>query len=239
MTPGNPGTPADCWAVVPAGGSGQRFGAARPKQYLEIAGRAVIAHTLDRLCSHERIRGVMVGIAADDPWWPVFSHPKLIGIATAGARRSDTVRNLLRALLGRASPGDWVMVHDAVRPCVRHEDLDALIAGAARCGDGALLALPVTDTVKQAGEDNRVERTVQRDRLWRAMTPQLFRIDALGEALELAVDEGAEVTDEAAAMERAGRRPMLVAGHADNLKITLPADLAMAELLLERQAGRR
>jgi len=237
VNPGNAGAPETCWAVVPAGGSGQRFGAARPKQYLEVAGRAVIAHTLDRLCGYPRIRGVLVGIASDDAWWPVFSHPRLLGVAAAGAERAVTVRNLLRALRGHADPGDWVMVHDAVRPCVRHEDLDALMQAAGRCPDGALLALPIADTVKEAGADGRVARTVVRDGLWRAMTPQLFRIDALGEALDLALEEDREVTDEASAMEHAGRRPMLVRGHADNLKITLPADLELAELFLQRQAG--
>jgi 2-C-methyl-D-erythritol 4-phosphate cytidylyltransferase len=210
--------------------------AALPKQYLVLAGRPVLRLTLERLGSFPRLRGLLVGVAAGDSWWPQVAAPappRFLGSYTGGATRAETVLNGLRQLAARAVPGDWVLVHDAVRPCVRHADIDRLVTEAGE--DGALLALPLADTVKRADDAGRVVETVPRERLWRALTPQLFRIDALTHALAAALDAGAEVTDEAAAMERAGARPKLVAGQADNIKITVPGDLALAELYLRRQ----
>lgn len=214
--------------------------AALPKQYLPLLGRPVILHTLERLCSYPRLQGVLVGIARDDVHWekmrPV-TFPTLMGTAEGGATRAQTVLKALAVLANTAQENDWVMVHDAVRPCIRHSDLDKLIDAVSEGAEGALLAVPLTDTVKRADSEARVIETVPRHNLWRALTPQMFRLAALRDALERAVADGVDVTDEAAAMERLGMRPKVVEGQADNIKITLPADLVLAELYLKQQGA--
>ncbi len=211
-----------------------------PKQYLPLLGRPVILHTLERLAGYVHISGVLVGVSARDAHWATVARdaaslPKLLGTFEGGATRAHTVLNGLEALAAHAQPTDWVMVHDAVRPCIRHADLDKLVETVRDYPDGGLLALPMSDTVKRAELDGRVIETVPRAGLWRAMTPQMFHLDDLKLALARALRDGVEVTDEAAAMERAGRRPRVVAGHPDNVKITLPSDLPLAELFLGRQ----
>jgi len=225
------------WAVVPAAGGGVRMRADRPKQYLPLLGRPILLHTLERLGSYPRLRGMLVGIAPDDAYWPTLSGsiPKLLGTCAGGTTRAETVLSGLRALAAHAAPDDWVLVHDAARPCVRHADIDALLAAVAGHADGGLLAVPVGDTVKRADHNGCVEQTVSRAGLWRALTPQAFRLGALTVALENAQRAGIEITDEAAAMEYSGARPRLVRGHADNIKITVPEDLALAELYLREQ----
>jgi 2-C-methyl-D-erythritol 4-phosphate cytidylyltransferase len=225
------------WAVVPAAGGGARMRAACPKQYLPLLGRAMLLHTLERLGRYPRLRGLVVGIAADDAYWPTLATdiPNLLITYVGGAERAQTVLNGLRALETYAAPDDWVLVHDAARPCVRHADIDSLLAAVAGHADGGLLALPLSDTVKRADHNGCVEETVPRTGLWRALTPQVFRLAALRDALESAMRAGVEITDEASAMEYSGARPRLVHGHADNIKITLPEDLALAELFLLEQ----
>lgn len=214
--------------------------AALPKQYLPLLGRPVILHTLERLCSYPRLQGVIVGIARDDIEWekirPV-TFPTLLGTAEGGATRAETVSKALAVLAKTAREDDWVMVHDAVRPCIRHSDLDKLIDAVSTGTEGGLLAAPVTDTVKRTDPEGRVIETVPRQNLWRALTPQMFRLGALRAAIERAMADGVDVTDEAAAMERVGVRPTVVEGEADNIKITLPADLVLAELYLKQQGA--
>lgn len=211
--------------------------ASLPKQYLPLLGRPVVVRTLERFGSYPKLRGLLVGIVRDDPYWdkirPV-TIPKLLGVFEGGATRAQTVLNGLKALASHARADDWVMVHDAVRPCVQHADLDRLIEDATNA-DGGLLAIRVTDTVKRTDDAGRVMETVSRATLWRALTPQMFRLGELRTALEQAIAQGVDVTDESAAMERLGKRPRVVEGHADNIKITLPADLALAELYLRQQ----
>jgi len=211
----------------------------RPKQYLSLLGRPILLRTLERLGSYPRLRGMLVGIAADDVFWPTLtgsgSIPNMLGTYTGGAERAETVLNGLQALAAYAQPQDWVMVHDAGRPCVRHTDIDALMLAVAGHADGGLLALPVSDTVKRADHNGCVEETVARAGLWRALTPQVFPLGALRRALEKARQAGREITDEASAMEYEGARPRLVHGHADNIKITLPEDLMLAEIFLQAQ----
>ncbi len=233
-------TSARFFALVPAAGVGARMAADRPKQYLTLRGRPILLHTLERLCDHPRIAGVWVGISADDPYWPElrFSHPRFRGAYTGGAQRAATVLNGLRIMETQAHADDWVLVHDAVRPCVRADDIDRLIAAAGGHADGALLGLPVADTVKRANLAHEVVETVPREGLWRALTPQMFRLHALREAIESAARHGVTVTDEASAIERAGGRPLMVAGQADNIKITVVADLALAALYLQQQEGK-
>jgi len=225
------------WAVVPAAGIGTRMGGDMPKQYLPILGRPIIAHTLARLCDHPRISGVVVVLAAHDPWWPQlsmkFSRPLLV--AAGGAQRRDSVLSGLDMLSRRASNGDWVLVHDAVRPCLREDDIDRLMDTLSTDEVGGLLAVPVKDTMKRQGGAGRVRETVSRESLWHAQTPQMFRLGALRDALRLSVEEDRDVTDEAQAMELTGARALLVQGHEDNIKITRRADMELAEMYLTRR----
>jgi len=214
-----------------------------PKQYLPLLGRPVILHALERLCAHPRIQGVVVGIAREDRHWSSLAAeagrlPKFLGTCPGGATRADTVLNGLKELMNHAKPDDWVLVHDAVRPCVRPGDIDKLIAAVSQGGEGGLLAFPVSDTVKRVDNAGRVLETVDREGLWRAATPQMFRINALAQALEKAMKAGKEITDEASAMEAAGGHPRMVACHTDNIKITLADDLALAELYMQQQQGK-
>lgn len=211
-----------------------------PKQYLPLLGRPVILHTLERLCAHACIRGVFVGVAPNDHDWQKLTSdlkrlPKFLGTSAGGATRAHTVLNGLKVLAKHAKPDDWVMVHDAVRPCVRHGDIDKLISAVSAGAEGGLLAFVVSDTVKRADNAGRVLETVSREGLWRAATPQMFRIGKLVPALEQAMQAGKESTDEAFAIEATGEHPRVVACHTDNIKITLPEDLALAELYLKQQ----
>ena len=223
--------------MVPAAGGGTRMRADRPKQYLHLLGHSILERSLARLGSHPRVRGVLVGVATDDVYWPTLSgpFPRLLGTYPGGAERAVTVLNGLQALADYAAADDWVLVHDAARPCLRHADIDALLEMIAGHPDGGLLALPVSDTVKRADHNGCSEETVPRAGLWRALTPQAFRYAALKGALEQALADGVDITDEASAMEYAGARPRLVHGHADNIKITVPEDLALAEMYLRAQ----
>ncbi len=229
------------WCVVPAAGTGQRMGADRPKQYLELAGRMVIEHTLEKVGGHARIVGVTVALAPDDPWWEKVRIPKGIEVhrCDGGDKRFESVLNGLKSLKENgADDNDLVLVHDAARPCVRREDVNRLIDAAAAHPVGAVLGMPVRDTMKRTGPDAGVRETVSRGGLWHAFTPQIFRLGALKGALQRALDEGAEVTDESQAMERMGDRPLMVEGHADNLKITTPSDLELAQLFLSARGAR-
>jgi 2-C-methyl-D-erythritol 4-phosphate cytidylyltransferase len=228
------------WAIVPAAGSGTRMGAALPKQYLQLGERTVLEHTLDALLAVEAIRGVVLVVAPDDSVWQSI-RPRYAGhaldIVDGGAERCHSVLNGLDALAGKAAASDWVLVHDAARPCVRRDDIQALMAGMDAGSDGGLLGVPVADTMKRVAADGRVTATVDRGGLWHALTPQMFRLEPLRAALRQAIAANSLVTDEASAMEQAGYRPQMVQGHRDNIKITLPADLALAAFYL--QAGER
>ncbi|MEO5342972.1 MAG: 2-C-methyl-D-erythritol 4-phosphate cytidylyltransferase [Gammaproteobacteria bacterium SHHR-1] len=225
------------WALVPAAGVGRRMGAAIPKQYLPLAGSTVLDLSLQRLLEHPRIQGLYLALSADDEWWPGsrFAADSRVQRVDGGAERCHSVLNALQALSQQAETDAWVLVHDAARPCLRPADLDALIAAAATCPDGALLGLPVRDTMKRSDEQGQIRQTVERNRLWHAFTPQMFRLGPLYQALRQALEQGQLVTDEASAMELAGYRPQLIEGHADNLKITRPEDLALAAFYLQRQ----
>ncbi len=217
------------------------MGAAIPKQYLPLHGSTVIEHTVRCFLNHPRIKGVVVVIAPHDVHWgqiPLRGTPSLL-IAEGGVERYHSVLNGLAKLAGIAQPHDWVLVHDAARPCVRHDDIDHLIATLADHPVGGLLGAPVSDTVKRADSQGNVLETVSRVGLWRALTPQMFRLDDLARALRHVVENNLLVTDEAAAMELAGFSPHMVAGHADNIKITHPQDLALAELYLKQQENQQ
>lgn len=220
------------WVVVPAAGRGTRFGGEVPKQYCDVAGRTVIAHTLERLLSHPSIAGAMVVLAADDAYWrdgAVTHLDKPVLTCVGGAERADSVLAGVDALPDTVRADAFVLVHDAARPNLAHADLDRLLDLGRADLVGAILAAPVRDTLKRAGDDGGIDRTEPRERLWRAFTPQLFRRLQLSRALRAAADAGVAITDEAMAMERQGLRPLLVEGREDNFKITTPADLARFE----------
>jgi 2-C-methyl-D-erythritol 4-phosphate cytidylyltransferase len=226
------------WAIVPAAGSGRRMGGEVPKQYLTLLGRRVIEHTLDRLLCDPRIEAVYVALAAGDAWWPETAfadHPRVIRVP-GGTERCHSVCAALERLRDSAAPQDWVLVHDAARPCIHWADLDRLITGLARDPVGGLLAAPLHDTIKQADAQGRVVATIPRECLWRALTPQMFRLQPLLEALTQALAKDLLVTDDASAMELAGFAPRLLQGRADNIKITRPEDLALAEFYLAQQS---
>ncbi len=230
------------WAVVPAAGSGQRMGTAVPKQYLPLAGRSVLAWTLDTLLSHPRIAGVVLAVGHDDPRWrecvPEGAGARVVH-CDGGVERGDSVQAAL-ALLARDCPDqEWVLVHDAVRPCVHPNDLERLVTTLETDPVGGLLAAPCTDTIKQADAESRVGATLDRRTLWRALTPQMFPTAPLRLALEEGLALGATITDEASAMERAGYPVRMVEGRADNIKVTRPEDLSLAGLFLDQQNGRQ
>jgi 2-C-methyl-D-erythritol 4-phosphate cytidylyltransferase len=225
------------WAVVPAAGVGKRMRADIPKQYLPLAGKTVLDITLGRLLDHPNIEGVVVAISSADEWWPdsgYASHPDIIK-ADGGTERCDSVLNALIRLQSDVDKETRVLVHDAARPCVRQEDISKLIQSAGHSDDGGLLGMPVRDTMKRTTLDRQVSATVDRDNLWHAFTPQLFRLDLLQRALHSALERGQPITDEASAMELVGYKPLMVEGKADNLKITRPEDLSLAEYFLNNQ----
>ena len=228
---------ATLWCVVPAAGRGMRVGGDRPKQYLTLAGRPLIEHTLDRLARHPHIAGLMVVLSAGDALWSGISmlHGKPVCTAVGGAERCDSVLAGLDALPDAVATDEFVLVHDAARPCVRLDDITRLI-DRARAADGGLLGAPLRDTLKRANADGRSSLTEPRDHRWRAFTPQMFRLGQLADALQAAIDAGVTVSDEAMAMELAGHAPLLVEGAEDNIKVTTAADFALAEFLLARTA---
>ncbi|MBK7135007.1 MAG: 2-C-methyl-D-erythritol 4-phosphate cytidylyltransferase [Rhodocyclales bacterium] len=226
------------FALVPAAGTGTRMGDDLPKQYHLLAGRPMLRHALEVLCASPLIQRVFVVLAERDDIWERFDWSelgvKLSVLRCGGATRAGSVLNGLTAISAVVKPDDWVLVHDAARPCLSSAQLDRLIEQVGHDEVGGILAVPVADTLKQSGQDGRIDATVPREPLWQAQTPQMFRYGLLREALE----QSGVVTDESGALEALGYRPLLVAADASNLKVTYPADLALAEkILLERKGA--
>jgi 2-C-methyl-D-erythritol 4-phosphate cytidylyltransferase len=221
------------WLVVPAAGSGRRMAAGAtdcPKQYRRLAAATLIEQALAPFLADQRCLGVVVALADGDRRWrelPLARDPR-IATVTGGRERRDSVAAALAAVAARAASDPWVLVHDAARPCVSRAEIDALLAALATSPDGALLGLPVADTLKRATADLRVASTVSRDGVWRALTPQAFRL----RRLQAALAAGGTATDEAGAVEALGDQPRLVAGSPFNIKVTEPADLLFAAQLL-------
>ncbi|MDH4572306.1 2-C-methyl-D-erythritol 4-phosphate cytidylyltransferase [Salinicola acroporae] len=225
------------WLIVPAAGRGQRMQADRPKQYLTLQGKSVLTRTLERL--HQAFPEAVLRLCLDpdDEYFDAEDVPFGRWLRVGGGdERADTVARALTTLAEEAADDDWVMVHDAARPCVRIEDLRALQGALEDEAIGALLATPAADTMKRADAWGRISHTEPRDGLWHALTPQVFRFDLLRQALDAARSTGVKVTDEASAIEALGLAPRLVTGSRDNLKITHPEDLAMAARILALQA---
>lgn len=236
---------ADIWAVIPAAGRGVRAGHALPKQYLELDGRTILAHAIERLRAAS-IGEIVIAVAPGDDRWRALPLAGEAGLhfIDGGDTRLQSVLCGVRFVAERVRAEGWVMVHDAVRPCVRSEEITRLVRAVEESAVGGLLATRVTDTLKVAREGARgssgerveqVESTPDRSRYWRAQTPQLFRLGVLATALERAAAERRDITDEAAAVELLGEAPLLVEGREDNIKITLPRDLDLARYILARQ----
>jgi 2-C-methyl-D-erythritol 4-phosphate cytidylyltransferase len=228
------------WAVVPAAGRGERFGGSSPKQYAAIDGRAMLSWTLQALLAEPSIAGVMVAVAETDRRWYRLAESRdpRVGCCLGGATRAESVALALQALGPLASGQDWVLVHDAARPCLAREDLRALLRAVGSDPVGGLLAHPASDTLKRADGQGRAEGTLAREGIWRAQTPQAFRYGLLCRALALCRDRERVVTDEASAIEALGLRPLLVRGRADNLKVTSREDLVIAEAVLRSRSRR-
>lgn len=225
------------WAIIAAAGVGRRMNDSVPKQYLKIKGKTILEHTVERFIQFPLLEKIIVVLARDDCYAPrirLLNHKKVIK-SVGGGERVLSVISGLKVIEDISDANDWVMVHDAARPCVRQADLEWLVECLRGHDVGGLLGVKVRDTVKRASADCSILETVDRSALWRAFTPQMFKREALTNALTQAVFNGLPVTDEASAMEFAGYKPMMVEGHADNIKITMGDDLAMAALYMEQQ----
>jgi 2-C-methyl-D-erythritol 4-phosphate cytidylyltransferase len=223
---------ARIFGLIPAAGSGSRFGIERPKQYLPLAGKPMLRHSIESLLAAPEVEVVFVVLAPADTEfrehdWSVFGE-RIAPLYCGGASRRDSVLNGLVAAASEVDPNDWMLVHDAARPCLSRAELRRLIDDAGRDEVGGILAIPVSDTLKRADEEGRILETEPRDHLWQAQTPQMFRHGTLLKALRDAL----HVTDEAGAVEQLGYRPRLVEGSTENLKITFASDLRIAESIL-------
>lgn len=222
-------------AVVPAAGVGSRMLADRPKQYLKLLGKTVLEHTVSKLLAHPKVSKVVVAVSEDDPYFSTLAlanHPQVIRV-NGGKERADSVLSALNYIC-KHEVSEWVLVHDAARPCFTEQDVTRLIECAENHSVGAILAAPVRDTMKRSDELQNIDHTVERSNLWHALTPQMFRTLPLREALIDGLASKANITDEASAFERLNLSPALVNGRADNIKITQPEDLALAEFYLSR-----
>jgi len=222
------------FGLVPAAGSGARMGQALPKQYLAIGARPLLWYALRHLCTHRALRRTFLILHPADQLfvrydWSAFGDA-LVPLFCGGASRAESVTRGLERMRDEVQADDWVLVHDAARPCLTAELVERLMAELAQDEIGGLLAIPLTDTLKREDGERRVLRTEPRDQLWQAQTPQMFRFAPLLRALQASDPE--RTSDEASAMERLGHRPRLVMGSAANLKVTHPEDLALAERIL-------
>ncbi len=234
----DPSLESRLWVIVPAAGVGTRMGSSIPKQYLPLGSHTVIEQTLQTLLAHPRITSLYLVLDPDDAHWshlPLANDARIQRVA-GGSERCFSVLNALAEIAPLAQPRDWVLVHDVARPCLRQEDLDRLLLQLWDDPVGGLLGVPVADTLKRADADGQIVETIDRRQVWRAYTPQMFRFGLLHAALQQALDAGAVVTDEASAVEFTGNRPRMVEGHSDNIKVTVPGDLALAQLFLAQRS---
>ncbi len=231
------------WAIVPAAGIGKRMQSVIPKQYLSLNGRPVLEYTINALLKNKNITGLVVALQTNDAYWAdiKIDSKKPVLRTTGGNQRVDSVLNAIEKLFMTPqfnAKTDWVMVHDAVRPCLRQQDIDKLVNEVGQDNHGGLLALPVRDTIKRQKADSAsitVDETIERANLWHALTPQYFPAASLKKALQKAQQKNLTITDESSAMELVGFSPKLVQGYEDNIKITRPDDLRLASLYLQSQ----
>ncbi len=234
MPDNNPQAEECYWCIVPAAGVGARMQQTIPKQYLKIGDKTILDHTLEKLCSHNTIQGVAVAISSADEYWPNYQsiNNKEIITVQGGAERFESVFNALKILSDKCCTNDWVLVHDAARPCLSVTDISKLIAKVKQDDIGGLLATPVRDTMKRANSYGKILHTTERQYLWHALTPQMFRYGMLYDALQSAIESKLNITDEASALEAKGYQPLLIEGSAKNIKITHPEDLSLAEFYI-------
>ena len=239
MPNNNPATPP-IWVVIPAAGVGKRMQADRPKQYLPLLNKTVIEHTLSCFSQHKAIAGIVISLHPDDPYWHELDIdlPVAHYIAKGGKERSDSVLNALQLMQNelQIASDTWVMVHDAARPCLLEADIDKLISACLQADAiGGILAKKASDTMKRSKADNAILLTEDRENLWHALTPQMFRLQQLADALQNALEQKVVITDEASALENSGESPLLIEASGSNIKITRPDDLALAEFLLKNE----
>jgi len=232
--------PPRVWVIIPAAGIGSRMQAELPKQYLKILDRTILEHTIDCFLGHPGFENVYVGIARQDKWFSslAIAKDKRVNIYEGGRERVDSVINGLKCLFDSAKDDDWIWVHDAARPCLSHHDIDLLFAGLKNANDGAILAAPVSDTIKRSDDAGCVSDTVNREDLWRALTPQVFKYSVLKAALENCQNKGLSVTDESSAIELNGGKSLLIEGSALNIKVTRPEDLFMASEIIKQDKSK-
>lgn len=227
------------WIVVPAAGVGRRMQADKPKQYLPLANKTVIEHTLERLLMVQPLEKIIVAVNNEDMYWsglPLSQHPA-VDTVIGGAERSDSVLSALNSLSGCADYNDWVLVHDAARPCILASTIVALLESLVHHEVGGILAIPVSDTLKKVSASGDVLHTQARQNLWQAQTPQMFRYGVLHNALLHAASQQHSVTDEASAIEYMQLSHKVVLGRRDNIKITQADDLCLAETIFQQQAS--
>ena len=224
------------WEVIPAAGIGKRMGSDIPKQYVSVRGKTVIEHTIDNFISRKEIQNICISISESDNYWstlPISKNKKII-TTVGGNERYESVYNGLRALQDKANDDDWVLVHDAVRPCLKKSIIDRLITDISSHDVGGILALPCFETMKRVNNSNEVEETINRETIWRAQTPQVFKYQKLLLAIEKVINENIFITDEAMAMELSNHKPIVILGDENNIKITHKTDLKYLELFLEK-----
>ena len=221
------------WAVIPAAGVGKRFSSDIPKQYLPLSGIPVLLHSINKLLKFGGFEEILVTLNPADTFWQKlnFTHPKVKTIH-GGFERCNSVNSALEDLSDRAENADWVLVHDAVRPCISDSDLKKITDIVHDEDVGGLLACPILDTIKEVDENLDVQKTIPREKLWSAMTPQIFRYELLKQALEAALVAGRSVTDEASAIESIGLTPRIVQGDKTNIKVTHSTDMVLAESII-------
>ena len=219
------------WAIIPAAGSGRRMQSEVAKQYLAFQGKTIIEHCLDRLLSHPQVAGAVIVLQEQDEHWDGLGYQaeKPVFTTVGGVERQHSVYSGLTTLQYRCGNDVIALVHDAARPLVEHRDLTNVIAAARTNAAGAILATPVADTLKRQNEKMEIGATQSREGLWRALTPQVFHLQPLLNALKRVIDEDLTITDDAQAIELMGFAPALVTGNALNMKITNPGDLSLAE----------
>jgi 2-C-methyl-D-erythritol 4-phosphate cytidylyltransferase len=229
--------PHQYWFVVPAAGIGARMNADRPKQYLLLANKTILEHTLSRILTLPDLAGIVVPLSKDDNHWTsltILQHP-LVHTIHGGESRADSVLNGLNYLADKVHEQDWILVHDAARPCVTRLSIQKLCDELAESETGGILAVPVSDTLKQIGDHNQIQLTVDRKHLWQAQTPQMFRYGLLRDCLIQAIAKGKNITDESSAIELCGYKSKVVEGRSDNIKVTRADDLLLAEFILSQQ----
>lgn len=225
------------WFIVPAAGIGKRMGAECPKQYMSLGEKSIIEQTLSTLLQVDHVVGVVVALHPNDQYWPELSlakHPKIYTIG-GGQDRANSVLNALNFLNDKMDSNDWVLVHDAARPCVTTSSIHHLISTVENDQVGGILAVPASDTLKQVDSEGVIQKTIDRSIIWRAQTPQMFRYKVLRDSLNTALAQGYTITDEASAIEAVGWTAKVVEGRMDNIKVTLMEDVGMAQRILQQQ----